>query len=199
LNDGERLACRLTLRFEIDDAVVLLLGAAAPHRPSGSISGITRLEKLIFLLEKESDSKEWLDESADFEAYKFGPFSQKIYQSVDLLSAAGLVEDSAKTALSDIDTWEERENIGLSDGSSVVNGGRDPYMTRDFALTSKGWKYFESLKGELRPKYLKQIAMLKERFAFIPLRQLIRYVYQSYPDYTTLSEIRDDIMGNKGY
>ncbi|WP_323960474.1 hypothetical protein GC088_03210 [Arthrobacter sp. JZ12] len=175
--------------IEIDDAIVLLLGTPAKHGASGQIQGITRLEKLIFLLERETSSKEWLDESADFEAYNFGPFSQKIYQAVDTLAAAQLIEDSSRLAEDTSDTWEQRETIGLRG---------DPYATRDFKLTERGWRYYNALRQELDQDSLSEIAALKERFAFLPLRQLIRYVYSKYEKYTTKSVIRDDIMGTNG-
>ncbi len=78
-----------TPELEVDDAIVLLL--AAPSRLStlkGQRKGITRLEKLIFLLERETPVKEWMIEGADFRPHNFGPFSAKVYQAVDLLSAA---------------------------------------------------------------------------------------------------------------
>ena len=39
------------------------------------------------------------------------------------------------------------------------------------------------------------VERFKQRFATLPLRQLIRYVYQRYPDYTDKSLIRKDILG----
>ncbi|WP_124894593.1 hypothetical protein [Microbacterium sp. Y-01] len=176
-------------KFEIDDAIVLLLGAPVPGAKPGEIRGVTRLEKLIFLLERETRAKkDWLSEDANFEAYNFGPFSQKVYQSVDMLAAAGIVLDSDSPAEDDADTWERRNNI-----SDV----RDPYTTRDFQLTERGWRYYEALKSELAPSALQEIATFKRQFAFIPLRQLIRYVYTRYESFTTKSKIRDDVLGPK--
>jgi hypothetical protein len=176
--------------IEIDDAIVLLLGTQAAGDRSGEIEGITRLEKLIFLLERETSSKEWLTEDADFEPYKFGPFSQKVYQAVDTLAAAQIVVDSASFASDDIDTWEERERIG------GTPKGRDPYTTRNFKLTERGWKYYRALSSELLPPQIKELQRFKGRFANLPLRQLIRYVYTRYEAFTTKSIIRDDILGS---
>ena len=65
------------LPVEVDDAIVLLLGAPSDSLPRhGRIDGITRLEKLIFLVEHETDLRTLLTEHADFEAYNFGPFSR---------------------------------------------------------------------------------------------------------------------------
>lgn len=179
--------------IEIDDAIVLLLGSpASPGMPAGEIKGITRLEKMIFLLERETSSKNWLQQKADFEAYNFGPFSQKIYQAVDTLAAARLIEDSSSLTSDASDSWEQRELIGGTSGSG------NPYTTRDFHLTERGWRYFEALKEELTEESLQELADFKKRFAYLPLRQLIRYVYSRYKEYTTKSVIRDQVLGPGG-
>ncbi len=171
--------------LEIDDAVVLLLGA--PARVSslhGRLEGITRLEKLIFLLERETSAKVWLTEKAEFAPHNFGPFSSKIYQAVDLLSAANIVTDSGAVADSSEDTWELGNVIG------EVPGGSDPYSTRDFELTERGWRYYNALVARLPEGAIEELSTFKDRFATLPLRQLIRYVYQRYTDFTTASGLR---------
>jgi hypothetical protein len=45
------------------------------------------MERLLFLLEQETNSKEWLRQKGDFVPYTFGPFSEKVYQAVGTLSA----------------------------------------------------------------------------------------------------------------
>lgn len=178
--------------FEIDDAIVLLLGAEVPGASPGEIKGVTRLEKLIFLLERETNSKEWLQEDAKFEPYNFGPFSQRVYQAVDLLASAQLIEDSDSPASDDLDTWETRSKIGFDEGGER---GRDPYVTRDFKLTPRGWKYFRALESELPSGALTEVSDFKRQFAFLPLRQLVRYVYLRYESFTTKSIIRDAVLG----
>jgi hypothetical protein len=182
--------------IEVDDAVVLLLGADVPGARDGEIVGITRLEKLIFLLERETSGREWLQQDAEFEPYNFGPFSHKVYQAVDMLAAAELIEDSMSPAEDDSDGWEQRDKIGLDSGSAGRTQVRDPYTTRDFRLTDRGWKYYRALTKELTQEQLDELKDFKKQFAFLPLRQLIRYVYTRYDDFTTRSQIRADILGN---
>lgn len=174
--------------FEIDDAIVLLLGAPVQNRSTGELQGVTRLEKLVFLLERETSAGKWLTEDADFKAYNYGPFSSKVYQAVDLLAGAGLVTDSAKQSADEEDSWE-KENA-IFDRSDI-----DPYATRDFKLTEVGWDYFRALASEIGPEKLNEIAEFKSKFASVPLRQLVRYVYERYDEFTTKSVIRDSILG----
>lgn len=179
------------MEYDLDDAIVLLLGMPIQGKSVAEIRGITRLEKLVFLLENETSSSEWLRQKGEFIAYNFGPFSEKVYQAVDVLSAANIIEDSYSLAKDDADLWEQKENIGLDIGSddSVTN------TTRNFRLTEKGLRYFAILEKELPKKYSVEIQNLKNNFAFLPLRQLIKYVYLKYESMTTNSLIKEDIIG----
>lgn len=175
--------------LETDDAIILLLGApGATERDQGRIEGITRLEKLLFLLEMETDATSWLKEKADFSADNFGPFSSKAYQEIETLASYGLISDSATLSESAEDTWESEHIIG--------EASAEPYATRNLALTAKGQRYYEKLLELLPPEAEPVVSELKRRFGSIPLRRLIRYVYQRYPDFTEKSVIRDEILGN---
>jgi uncharacterized protein len=175
--------------LETDDAIVLLLGApGATERDQGRIEGITRLEKLLFLLEKETEATNWLKETADFAPDNFGPFSAKAYQEIEALTSYGLVTDSATLSESAEDTWEAEHIIGEVDG--------EPYATRNLELTEKGQRYYQALLAHLPPEAESVVSGLKRRFGSIPLRKLIRYVYQRHPDFTGKSIIRDDVLGH---
>jgi hypothetical protein len=174
--------------LETDDAIVLVLGAPGGKEPPGRLEGVTRLEKLIFLLERETPVREWMTDKADFKSYRFGPFSSKVYEAVDTLAAADLVRDSARKSDDVADRWE-------SVNALMDEGDLDPYTTRDFALTQRGEQYYGALLSELPPNAERILADFKGKFARLPLRQLVRYVYERYPQFTDESEIRDDILG----
>ena len=177
-----------SVQFEVDDAIVLLLGAPA-QSPSlrGRIEGITRLEKLVFLLERETELGQLLTERPDFEAYNFGPFSAKVYQAVETLEAADLITDSATLSPTEEDSWEADHLIGEEPAST--------FTTRDFELTGLGRKYYEALLSEMPSETEPILRSFKDRFAGVPLRQLIRYVYTRYEDLTDKSLIRKEILG----
>ena len=172
--------------IELDDVIVLLLGApSTTDAPTGRIEGITRLEKLVFLYEREF-GENWLEQDAGFIAHNFGPFSAEVYKAVDMLSAAGLVRDTGKIGDSREDTWESAKIIGTEEG--------DPYATRDFELTDLGHEYYEALVSELPSDAEDRLAKFKRKYATLKLRQLIRYVYEHYKDFTDKSLIRDAVM-----
>lgn len=173
--------------FEVDDAIVLLLGTPSKSPAlRGRLEGITRLEKLVFLLENETPLGGRLTESPEFVPHNFGPFSQKVYQAIELLSAAGLVNDSASIAVTKEDSWESDEIIG--------DEPEKLYTTRDFELTSRGRRYYDALLKELPPDTEQIVGDLKSRFGAMPLRQLIRYVYARYPPMTSKSLIKEKIL-----
>lgn len=172
---------------ETDDLVVLLLGSEGTATP-GRIDGITRLEKLIFLLERETPVGTWLTERPDFRSHRFGPFSSKIYEAVETLAAAGLLRDSANPGSDPQDAWET-VNFVLDESDT------DPYANRVFILTDQGWNYYRAVLKDLPPEAPRLIADFKKRFASISLRQLVRYVYERYPEFTDKSEIRNQILG----
>jgi uncharacterized protein len=172
-------------QLETDDAIVLLLGAPGGSDRQGYLEGVTRLEKLVFLLERETPARHWLTENADFRSHRFGPFSSKIYQAADTLAAAEMIRDSAKKADTSEDTWET---------ANVLVDDVDPYTTRTFELTDRGQRYYDALLRELPSAAEDTIAEFKRRFGRLPLRQLVRYVYERYPEFTDKSEIREQIL-----
>lgn len=172
---------------EVDDAIVLLLGAPSDSSAqSDRIEGITRLEKMLFLLERESDVSGLLTEDAEFRPDNFGPFSVKVYHQVDVLAAAGLVTDSSALSNSTEDTWESNVVLGLDP---------DPYATRDITLTPLGKRYYQRLLQDLPEGTEEELSDLKDRFGGLPLRQLVRYVYKRYPEFTGKSIIRESVLG----
>lgn len=178
--------------LDVDDIVVLLLGAPSRSRSlQGRVEGITRLEKLIFLFERETALGKTLGVDADFVAHNYGPFSSKIYQAVDLLSAAQLVQDSANQSTTDEDSWEN-DNL-IYDEQDLV----DRYATRNVELTDRGRRYYDALLRDLPQGSEKALAEFKDRFGRLPLRQLIRYVYEKpeYEEFLDKSLIRRDVLG----
>lgn len=177
-------------QVETDDVVVLLLGARGGPDPEGYLRGITRLEKLVFLLERETPVARWITEAVDFRSHRFGPFSAKIYKAVGLLAKAELLKMSAIRSEGQGERWED---------INLVGEDADPYTQRTFQLTDRGFRYYQALLEDLKPVAPDAEATLrafKDRYAGLPLTQLVRYVYKAYPEFTDKSEIRDQVLGS---
>lgn len=174
--------------LETDDLIVLLLGApSATPQLRDRLNGITRLEKLVFLLEEETDLEALMSEASDFEAHHFGPFSSKVYSAVETLVAAGLLDQQTVPAGSSEDTWESANLLGTNEGVS--------YAERRFKLTDRGRKYYQALLAEVPQDVPDRLGRFKDQFAAVPLRNLVRYVYQNHEKFTDKSLIRKQILG----
>lgn len=176
--------------LEVDDAIVLLLGAPSDGAfEPGHIDGVTRLEKLLFLLQQETNIGQHL-EDPEFYPHNFGPFSAKAYQMIPILVAADLITDSAERSETTDETWEYQELI------DDVGSGKDRYSTRDLALTEMGGRYYQVLLNELPDDTEDELKRFKTQFGSLPLRQLVRYVYERYPEFTEKSLIRESVLGS---
>ena len=67
------------------------------------IRGITKLEKLMYLLLKEGGYEKELQDDIHFEPFDYGPFSKEVYDLVEVLKQRGIV----KTRLERYDTYRE--------------------------------------------------------------------------------------------
>lgn len=162
--------------LEIDDAIILLLGTNIKGLPwNPEIKGITRLEKLMFLIDKETEAINWLKDDFEFEAAPFGPFSSKLYQTVDMLLSAELIKERRTISVNNLDSWEEENLIGIENNSCTM---------RNFILTQRGEEYYNSLVNDMDKNTLEKISSFKNTFAFLPIRLLVRYIYSTYPEYT---------------
>ncbi|QLG28181.1 helix-turn-helix transcriptional regulator [Halorarum halophilum] len=135
-----------------------LLGACE----GDEIEGRTRLQKLVFLMEQEleEESKSSLD-SPDygFIAYDYGPFSKELYDDLDSLEDADLID-------------VEEEDI---------TDGKVKYTYR---LTEEGRSWARHLIDNEGATGVYSLAEdLKEEYNDMLLSDLINKVYAEYPEY----------------
>lgn len=167
------------------DLILLLLAAPSDAQDArGRINGVTRLEKLLFLADEEKDINAFVDDEYEFEAYNFGPYSKKVYEEVDVLEQAGLLTEERSYQGETLDEMEEL----------TASGSDREGIERRFVLTDEGWAV-ANLLAEQHPDTVKKLTAIKNEYAGMPLARLVRYVYQSYPEYTGKSLIRDKVLG----
>lgn len=175
-------------RIEKADLILLLLAAPTKHEALAfRCDGITRLEKLLFLVEKETALDREIDETFSFEPYHYGPYSKEVYAAVDFLRALQLLDERRIDTTSGYDLSEELEALDEFD----VN--EDQYVERRLLLTADGKDVARMLSRQLSPTGQGALSEIKDRYGAMPLRQLLRYVYATYPDYAARSRIKDRI------
>lgn len=166
------------------DMVLMLLGAPTKvSTAKDQIHGVTRLEKLLFLADTEKGVQEGVREPLRFKAYHYGPYSKEVYEGAELLEEADLLREERAIGT---ETFDEMEELDLDVAEEAP-------VERRFFLTDKGKAVAELLLGR-HPELERALSDVKDRYARMPLRQLIRYVYSTYPDYAVASRIRDQII-----
>ena len=177
-----------SIKLDREDVVLLILDANEKIFHRESFNGITRLEKILFLLEKET-SFEGIAEFYTFKAHNFGPFSKEVYEAIEFLSSCELIsirEKSYASYYAGIGEASLREEI---DASSDENENEEVVTATEkvFALTPQGRQVAEIMRAAVnrrRPKDIVELERILVRFANLPLNQLIRYVYTRYPEMT---------------
>lgn len=181
------------------EAIVLLLYAPGREGKSGEgVNGITRLDKLLYLIVKETQLGKTLEREFDFEAYDYGPYSNRVYDIVEELKDVGIIESKPAS----YDSYEEISDVELMDreaapeeNATIVQGVKTQIYSLSPAGMKAGRKLFERLNREER----EGLQALKSKFNRIPLRELIEYIYTRYPESSVNSKIRDKILKWSGF
>lgn len=140
------------------------------------IQGVTKLQKLLFLIEEETKFfEEYEDDIAfNFAPYKMGPFSEHVYEEVEFLRQMKAIESkplaTESPSIDDVELQEKR-----------------------FIITAKGKKIAKQLAGQLEPEYRTELSDLVEEYNSMTLRNLLEYVYTEYPAYAAKSEILSEL------
>jgi uncharacterized protein YwgA len=188
------------------DLLLLLLDAWAPNQPNG-LGGITRLQKLLFLLEKEEGLSP-TNRGFEFKPYKAGPYSSKLYDDLEFLENLALLESEVTNEATDEEAsemeneLEEADADGLSFDDLISSDEQpkrsdpDAYEERRFRLTERGRDHVKALlgKGEYQP-VVDKIRRVKSKYSNYSLNDLLYHVYTRYPEMTVESEIKDKVLG----
>lgn len=131
------------------------------------IEGRTRLQKMVFLLQKElekSDRKGVMGERYEFIPYDYGPFSKELYDDLDELIDDQFVDD------------EEEE----------LQSGKVKYI---YEIEEEGQELVnsQSVEWEEVRAVLEFAREIKEEYNEMLLSELIELVYSDYPDYAEKS------------
>ena len=161
---------------------------------NNNIQGITRLQKLLFILKNDYKIDDLFKSSYEFEPYRFGPYSKKLYDDINFLENLGFIGSTpvGETSLA----GENEEKLLLTDyllssGEEVTNSSE-----KCFTLTESGRKKAEQIMTKLQQSGVntaKLISTLREvgaKYSEMNLSSLIHYVYRKYPESAINSELK---------
>jgi uncharacterized protein YwgA len=182
------------------DLLMLLLYAKG-HRGEQCepIVGRTRLVKMVFLFDKELRRTFNLDKVVpesvipEFEPYHYGPFSAQVYTDAEFLVEMGFVSvrdtEEVDVLPEELDEYEHWQAGGTDQTD-------EPTIEEVFALTQLGGEFVsEGEAGVLSAEQWAALDRFKAVCTATPLRTFLRYIYTKYPDYTTRSKIREQVLG----
>ena len=178
------------------DILMMLLGSGGTGNPSReAIQGTTRLQKLLFLIEKEAGIKATDGKDFEFSAYKFGPVSKELYDDLEKLENLGLLEAKGVAEPSESELGEYDLSFDDLMGEEEKES-KEAIEERRFKLTSKGMEWLNKrIIPRVDPDVSEKIRKVKSKYGSCALSDLLYHVYTKYPAWTSASEIKDRVLG----
>lgn len=164
----------------IKDLMVLLL-----HTPNRSgeeaVRGMTRLQKLLFVVEQELAAR-----SSRFYAYNYGPFSEDVNDAAEALRLAGFLRGTS-TSTAGPPSFAEMAATVLE-----RSGPRDQPQAEVFALNEQGHEAAERLRqsSAAYDRLYEYVKTLRKEW---DTDELIERVYAEFPKYAEKSLIREQV------
>lgn len=169
------------------------------------IEGITRMQKMIFLYEKEIlpviNKCGQLDyTSPNFIAYKFGPYSNDVFDSLRFFISTEFIQEKStnrEKPIADITQEIEYDYDDYDDRIELTTKDLTKFdgVTSIFELTKKGQRFVEnSIMGLFTSDQRDVLISFKKRINSLPLNAILQYVYKNYEDMTVNSIIKDKVI-----
>lgn len=166
----------------IKELMVLLLHASN-QRGDSAVRGITRLQKLLFVIEQKLASQ------SQFYAFNYGPFNEEVNDAARALEVAGFIR-SAEPVAAGPPSFQQMitavtERAGPEDEGKVV----------EFALNDRGHEAAETLRQSdpIYEQLFKFVESVRKDWDAADLTDLVDRVYETWPKYAEKSVIREKV------
>ncbi len=173
---------------------MLLYARGSSGKLGEPITGVTRLNKLLFLLEKEAGDNY---KGFEFTPYKMGPYSSQINPVLEFLTTfpdpknplVELKEGHVQSG-TNVEQSQYIEDLASSEDKSVE---LNKYNTATFNLTEQGKRLAEEIWRAAPADVKQSVEKVKQKYTPLTLKDLLRYVYSAYPEMTVKSIIKDTL------
>ena len=185
-----RMAETLKIENSIDLLLVLLYAPGPNGQECEPIEGITRLQKLIFLLNQGKGPQKLVEiaKMYEYKPYKMGPYTNSLRDDLDTLISIGLVGTERLKYLITDDADDDTDICGFDCGDDTKR-----IESQKYYLTKNGKEAGKELYGNLTQKEKEDFAKFKSFFCSLTLRQLLIFVYDNFPKFTINSEIKGQL------
>lgn len=185
------------LKSALDVLIVLLYSQGSEGRVDEPIEGITRLDKLMYLLSKTHEFATIISKGYHFEADNFGPFAPELFDDIEALKQEDVIrvvsERKTRDKIETIDEeYVEKEAIDSENVTSWKS-----YPVEKYELTDSGKRVASLLYNNLTSEQKEELKRIKSVFGQMNLNSLLHYVYSKYPELTGESVIKGRILQNK--
>ncbi len=167
----------------IKELMVLLLHATN-RQGASAVRGMTRLQKLLFVVEQQLASQ------SSFYAFNYGPFSEEVNDAARALEVAGFIR-SAEPFSAGPPSF--REMMATVSERARPESGGDKVV--EFALSERGHEAAEQLRHS-NPRYEQLFTLVesvKQEWDAPNVSDLVARVYETYPKYAEKSVIREEV------
>jgi predicted DNA binding CopG/RHH family protein len=167
--------------------LMMLLLHAPGSRGAEAMHGVTRLQKLLFVIEQR------VSPGPHFYPYSYGPFDEAVHDAVNALRLAGFLGGSTPLSTAP-PTFEEMMRTAVE-----RSGPRDARVPEVFALTATGHEAAERLRRSDRAyeALFARISQIRQEWDTPNLDDLVHRVYERWPQYAEKSIIKADIAERK--
>lgn len=179
---------RVRVRDRKDLILLLLLAPGRLGRIGEGIRGTTRVMKLVFVMLEELAVGRLVRNPYQFQPYRFGPFAAAVYDDLEVLRRAGLVKRERL----------DEDGVPVIERETLDEGFEFNGLTTEYRLTKKGEKFARALLADAqrrKPDIEPGLRVLKAKLGSLPLKALVRYIYERHPQFATESEILKEILG----
>jgi predicted DNA binding CopG/RHH family protein len=167
----------------IKELMVLLLHATN-RQGASAVRGMTRLQKLLFVVEQQLGSQ------SAFYAFNYGPFNEEVNDAARALAVAGFIRSAKPTSTG---PPSFREMMAAVSERARPDGGSE--NVAEFALSERGHDAAERLRHS-SPRYEQLftfVEAVKKEWDTPILADLVARVYEAYPKYAEKSVIREEV------
>jgi uncharacterized protein YwgA len=184
------------LESALDVLIVLLYSEGSEGKIGEPIEGITRLDKIMYLLSKSPEFAAIINKGYQFEADNFGPFAPELFDDVEALKQEDVVRVVSERKTRDkIETIDEEYVEKVIDKENVISW--KSYPVEKYELTDSGKRVGSLLCNSLTIKQKEELKRIKSVFGVMNLNSLLHYVYSKYPELTGKSVIKERVLRDK--
>lgn len=171
-----------SIRPALRELMVLLLHTPGPSG-GDAVRGMTRLQKLLFVIEQKV-----APEASRFYSFNFGPYDERVHDTAEALRVGGLITGSQAIAASSAPPSFEDMMATVVDRK----GPREEESPSLFELNEAGHEAAERLRRSSKA-YEQVYARIRELRREWDTPDLLDRVYDAFPGYTDRSVIKGEV------